>query len=93
MLTLGQKTAIVETAGSYAFSGPSLEGTEFLLKNGAEVNLQGKAETFTDLITATAESHLGVVHLLLTYGLTPDIKDIDSDTSKLLHVTRVIHQP
>ncbi len=70
------------TALMYASSGPFDETVELLLKKGAEVNVQGKPEGFTALMTAAAEGQLKVVGLLLTYGADPSLKDKDGDTAE-----------
>lgn len=70
------------TALLYASSGP-FEGTvELLLEAGAEVDVQGKAEGFTALMTAAAEGQLEVVRLLLIHGADPDLLDKDGDTAQ-----------
>ena len=66
----------------YASSGPFAETVELLLSNGASVNVQGKLEGFTALMTAAAEGQLEVVRLLLQHGADPALKDEDSDTAE-----------
>ena len=66
----------------YASSGPFSGTVELLLKKGAEVNVQGKLEGFTALMTAAAEGQLEVVRLLLVYGADPDLEDKDGDTAE-----------
>jgi ankyrin repeat protein len=70
------------TALMYASSGPFSGTVELLLKKGAEVNVQGKLEGFTALMTAAAEGELEVVRLLLAYGADPDLEDKDRDTAE-----------
>jgi ankyrin repeat protein len=54
---------------------------EFLLKSGANVNVQGTAEGFTALIVASAEGLEATVRLLLEYGADPGVIDRDGDTA------------
>ena len=70
------------TALMYASSGPFSGTVELLLKKGAEVNVQGKLEGFTALMTAAAEGELEVVRLLLVYGADADLEDKDGDTAE-----------
>ena len=70
------------TALMYASSGPFSGTVELLLKKGAEVNIQGKLEGFTALMTAAAEGELEVVRLLLVYGADPELEDKDGDTAE-----------
>ena len=51
------------------------------MKNGAEVDLQGKTEGFTALMMATAEGHVEVVRLLLAHGSSADIINRGGDTA------------
>ena len=46
-----------------------------------KVNVQGKLEGFTALMTAAAEGQLDVVRLLLAYGADPGLEDKDGDTA------------
>jgi len=69
------------TALMYASSGPYAQTVELLLEKGAEVNVQGRLEGFSALMTAAAEGQLEVVRLLLAYGADPDLEDADGDTA------------
>jgi len=70
------------TALMYASSGPFAETVELLLKKGAAVNLQGKLEGFTALMTAAAEGQSKVVQVLLGHAADPDLLDVDGDTAE-----------
>ena len=70
------------TALMYASSGLYAETVALLLKQGADVNVQGTLEGFTALMTAAAEGRLEVVRLLLVHGAAQHVKDKDGDTAK-----------
>jgi ankyrin repeat protein len=70
------------TSLMYASSGPYPETVELLLKKGAAVNVQGKLEGFTALMTAAAEGQVEVVRLLLSHGADAKLKDVDGDTAE-----------
>jgi ankyrin repeat protein len=70
------------TSLMYASSGPYSETVEFLLKKGADVNLQGTLEGFTALMTAAAEGQVEVVRVLLSHGADAKLKDVDGDTAE-----------
>jgi ankyrin repeat protein len=70
------------TALMYASSGPFPETVVLLLKKGAKVNVQGKLEGFTALMTAAAEGQIDVVRVLLAHGADPSLEDMDGDTAE-----------
>ena len=59
-----------------------IETVGLLLRNGADVNLQGKAEGFTALMMAASEGQLDVARVLLLNGASVDPVDKDGDTAK-----------
>jgi ankyrin repeat protein len=72
----------------YASSGPFSATVELLLNKGSMVNVQGKLEGFTALMTAAAEGQLEVVRLLLIHGADPALKDEDNDTAEIFAVQK-----
>ena len=66
----------------YASSGPFAETVGLLINKGSSVNVQGKLEGFTALMTAAAEGQLEVVRVLLQHGADPALKDEDDDTAE-----------
>jgi ankyrin repeat protein len=72
----------------YASSGPFSATVDLLLNKGSMVNVQGKLEGFTALMTAAAEGQLEVVRLLLIHGADPALKDEDNDTAEIFAVQK-----